>query len=256
MIRMLRTGSTCAALSAGIIVAMGASAAAQKPGGPKPDTQSWPCQLTLRDAVDEFGTPVDAIMSDGQGTYVNGQEGNRVRCKIAYAPGTAHDGWLEMFIDVGSVRYMRFPGRQAQNVYTRTGYTTFDNQGSFEVKDIKSAGVVGGTYLRAFRAYMEHAQFGGRIRLMGDSFATAPPDRFTPDLRGTTSVSAYRADDCTWHVTSDPGSPITQGEGAQLPRVFALIEAGKGTSIVRTADVTMPFAAIVRVIGVKAGCAV
>ena len=105
------------------------------------------------------------------------------------------------------------------------------------------------------RAYMEDAQFGGRIRLMGDSFATAPADKFTPDLRGTTSVFAYRADDCTWQVTSNPSYPIIQGEGAQLPRVFALIEPGRGGSVVRTADVVMPFAATVRVIGVKPGCA-
>jgi hypothetical protein len=247
-----RNRSAFAALLAGIAALAGSTGAAQKT---KTDTDSWPCQLTLRDGVDEAGSPVDAIMSDGRGTYVNGEDANRVRCKIAYAPGTAHDGWLEMFIDAGSGRYMTFPGQQARNAYTRSGYMTFANRGSFEVKDIRTADGIGQTYLRAFRAYVEDAQFGGRIRLMGDSFAAAPPDRFTPDLRGTSSVSSMRFDDCTWQVTSDPSSPLGAGEGAQFPRVLALIEAARNGSPIRSADFTLPFSATVRIIGVKPGCA-
>jgi hypothetical protein len=232
----------------------GAPASAQKGGPNKPATQSWPCQLTLRDAMDEFGNPVDAIMSDGQGSYVNGQDGNRVSCTIAHAPGTGHDGWLEMFIDSGSVRSMTFPGRDPQTAYTRGGYNTFANQGSFEVKVIKTADVIGQTYLRAFRAYVNNVQFAGQARFSGNSFALAPIDRFAEDLRGTSSVFVTVIDACTWQVTSDPERALTPGETAVYPRVLELVETKKSGSPIRAADFSMPFSATVRVIGVKPGC--
>jgi hypothetical protein len=233
------------------VVGIGWPLAAQKGGG-KAVPQDWPCQLTLRDAVDVAGNPVDSIVSDGWGSYVNGQDGNRVRCTIVNAPGTSVDGWLLMFIDADSTRYMTFPAKQAQNAYTRSGYSTFQNRGSFDVNMIRTADVIGQSYLRPYRAYVESSQFG-RIRLFGDSFAVAPPDRFTPDLRGTSSVFVARIDACTWQVTADPISPITAGEGAQSPRILALIEAVKNTPL-RSADFSMAFSATVRIIGVKPGC--
>ena len=234
------------------IVILGASASAQR-GGPKPDIQSWPCQLTLRDGMDESGNPVDAILSDGQGSYVNGQDGGRVKCKIAYAPGTAHDGWLEMFIDTNSVRYMTFPGRDAQRVYTTTGYSTFFNRGSFEVKVIKTADVVGATYLRPFRAYVDTPQFAGKARFTGDSFLIGP-NSSGEVLTGTSSVFVTVIDGCTWQVTSEPSLPLTSGETAVSPRVLRLFETKKNGSPVPAADFLMPFSGTVRVIGVKPGC--
>jgi hypothetical protein len=227
--------------------------AQKKPKPPEPE--SWPCQLTLRDAVDASGNPVDAINSDGQGTYVHGEDGGRVSCRIVHAPGTAHDGWLASFIDATSVRYMNFPGQSAHTSYTRSGYNTFENRGSFEVKFIRDATIVGQTYLKAFRAYVSGPQFTSQARLMGDSFALAPADRFAIDLRGTSSLFVVPLDDCTWQVTSNPTYPITAGEGASLPRQIGLIEYAKGnTGYYRAADFVLSFSATVRVIGVKPGC--
>jgi hypothetical protein len=252
---VLRRKLSALTLFAVCIVFAGASASmyAQKGGPNKPDTLSWPCQLTLRDGVDESGNPTDAILSDGQGSYVNGQDGTRVKCKIAYAPGTAHDGWLEMFIDADSVRYMTFPGRAAQQAYTKTGYSTFVNRGSFEVKVIRTADVIGATYLRPFRAYVTNPQFAGKARFVGDSFLIGP-NASGEYLEGTSSVFVTVVDACTWQVTSDPAQPITAGESSAYPRVLKLFETKKNGSPVPAADFLMPFPATVRIIGVKPGC--
>jgi hypothetical protein len=74
------------------------------------------------------------------------------------------------------------------------------------------------------------------------------------DLRGTSSVFVLPLDSCSWQVTSDPSHPITSGEGAQFPRVVALMEAEKSGKAFRSADFAMAFSATVRIIGVKPGC--
>ena len=255
---MSRTARVTGRVLAGVaLMVIGASplVAQKKPKPPEP--QSWPCQLTLRDAVDASGNPVDAINSDGQGSYVHGQDGGRVTCTIVDAPGTAHNGWLSSFIDATSVRYMNFPGQSAYTAYTRSGYSAFENRGSFEVKFIKDATIVGQTYLKAFRAYVFGPQFSYQARLMGDSFAPAPADRHAIDLRGTSSLFVVPLDDCTWQVTSNPTYSITAGEGASFPRQTSLIEYANGkTGYYRAADFVLSFSATVRVIGVKPGCGV
>ncbi len=221
---------------------------------PKDEPTPWPCQLTLRDAVDEFGNPVDAIQSDGQGSYINGQDGGRVRCHIVQAPINAHDGWLSVWIDAGSTRYVNFPAQTAYAGYTKNGYNTFQNRGSFEVKYIRDATIVGQTYLKAFRAYVNDPQFGRDTgEIGGDSFAGVP-ESWQPELRGTSSVFVVPLDDCTWQITSNPSYPLTEGEGASSPRVARLTERGRGGKFVKAADFVFPFSATARIIGGKPGC--
>lgn len=227
---------------------------AQKKGGPGTEPQHWPCQITLRDAVDALGNPVDGILSDGRGTYVNGEDGGLVRCNVVQAPNSGHDGWLEVFIEGTSVRHMRFPAQQAQTAYRKAGYSAFENRGSFEVKFIRDANLVGQTYLRPFRAYVNDRQFSKQARLTGDSFAPDPIDRWSADFRGTSSVFVVPIDDCTWQVTSNPTYPITEGERANFPRVLRLTEAEKNGAPYASADFVMSFSATVRIIGVKPGC--
>jgi hypothetical protein len=230
-------------------------AAQKKPGGGGPSTEPahWPCQLTFRDAVDTTGAPVDAIYSDGLGTYIHGQDGNRVRCEIVQAPNSAHDGWLHFTIDAASARYMNFAAREAYVAYTRSGFDAFQNRGTFDVKYIRDATIVGATYLRAYRSYMNDPQFTAGTRLAGDSFAGKPADKFSPDFRGTSSLFVIPLDECTWQVTSNPDHPLLPGEGATLPRVLRVIEQ-RGSSTWASADVVSAFSATVRVIGVKPGC--
>lgn len=235
----------------GMCVTAALPAAAQKKP-PKPEPEYWPCQLTLRDAVDQTGNLTDAIASDGQGSYVHGQDGGRVGCRIPIAPGTALDGWLTMWIDATSARYMNYPAQVAAAAYTRQGYAAFQNRGTFDVKSIRDASIIGQTYLMPFRSYVYSSGFNAR--LMGDSFAPAPADRFALDLRGTSSVFVVPIDNCTWQITSDPVAPLSGGEGATSPRVLRSIESGKGGTWTGTADFTLPFSATVRVIGVKQGC--
>lgn len=253
---MRRTAVVQRLLLTGVILSLAGTGTldAQKKKKPGTEPQNWPCQITLRDAVDTLGNPVDGISSDGRGTYVNGEDGGRVRCNVLQAPNSGHDGWLEVFIDAGSIRYMNLPAQQAQTAYTKTGYTTFENRGSFEVKDIRDANVAGQTYLQPFRAYVNNAQFSKQARLVGDSFAPDPVDRWSTDSRGTSSVFVVPIDDCTWQVTSNPTSPITEGERADFPRVLRLTEAQKNGVPYRAADFVLAFSATVRILGVKPGC--
>jgi hypothetical protein len=215
-------------------------------GAAKPATTSdnWTCAVTF---ADRSG---DMIRSDGRNAYTNGVD--RVTCEIYPTGSGGLSGNLHFQPQTRSQRRIRIEGQP--------GYTAADTAQPdyFEVGRLRSAQVVGATYLRPFRVTKGAASMIFR----GDSFASGT------SYDGSSSVFVTPLDACSWEVEFNPDAALvtvdasgiivsagSTSEGATLPRVLALNQLDRTTTTF-LGYFSMPFKARLDIIGNKAGCPV
>jgi hypothetical protein len=228
--------------------------AAAKPSPPP----NWPCSITFRDTLDytdPIGGPASeptAVQSDGLGPYDDGTLG--VQCLVNRAPASGNYGNLFVNVDAKSLRYLWFPGQAASNVYTRSGYGSFENRqpGYFEIARIDTVTTV--DMRRRIRVGVGYALDFDGGEMWGDSLSSDPLVAGSASA-WVTPTAVGPAGACRWELRVFPRAALEAGDMGAIAssRVLALRE-GPARRRLRTADFELPLSATVTLRAGVNGC--